>query len=62
MDFLVFVGDPTLKKKSSIEFEQNQGSGAFRSSRITRGVLCYIDSAEYQPIFPHGCPNHEELI
>ena len=45
-----------------IEFEQNQGSGAFRSSRITRGALCYIDSCEYQPIFPHGRPNHEELI
>ena len=45
-----------------IEFEQNQGSGAFRSSRITRGALCYIEITEYQPIFPHGRPNHEELI
>ena len=26
------------------------------------GGSCYIDSCEYQPIFPHGRPNHEELI
>ena len=47
---------------SGIEFEQNRGSGGFRSSRITRGGSCYTEAAEYQPIFPHGGPNHEELI
>ena len=66
--FVVNFGESLLGQNQTksenyvIEFEQNRGSGAFRSSRITRGALCYIDSCEYQPIFPHGRPNHEELI
>ena len=41
-----------------IEFESN----AFRSSWITHGGLCHIiELPEYQPIYPHGGPNHEKL-
>ena len=45
-----------------IEFESNRGSGAFRSSRITRGGLCHIEIYEYQPIYPYGGPNHETIV
>ena len=43
-------------------FQSNPGSGAFRSASIELASPSQYDSSEYQPIFPHGRPNHEELI
>ena len=56
------IEDGKKIKKTGMEFKSNRGSGAFRSSRITRGGFCHIEIPEHQPIYPHGGPNHEKLI